>query len=73
MKGWFWPADTWLSKPRPLIVSAKVPCVSSQARTQRLHTMHLLGSKVKYGFDSSFVACVWCAPATPSTTAPPAP
>jgi hypothetical protein len=32
------------SKPRPLIVSANVPCVSSQARTQRLQTMHLLGS-----------------------------
>jgi hypothetical protein len=32
------------SKPRPLIVSAKVPCVSSQARTQRLQTMHLAGS-----------------------------
>ena len=58
MNGWLWPADTWLSKPRPLIVSAKVPCVSSQARTQRLHTMHLLGSNVKYGFDSSFGACV---------------
>ena len=38
------PAVTRLSKPRPLIVSAKVPCVSSQARTQRLQTMHLAGS-----------------------------
>jgi hypothetical protein len=39
------------SKPRPSIVSAKVPCTSSQARTQREQTMHLDGSKVKYGFD----------------------
>jgi hypothetical protein len=38
------PAATRLSKPRPEIVSAKVPCVSSQARTQRLQTMHLEGS-----------------------------
>jgi hypothetical protein len=44
MKGWSWPGETRDSKPRPLIVSAKVPCVSSQARTQRLQTMHLLGS-----------------------------
>jgi hypothetical protein len=29
------------------MVSAKVPCTSSQARTQREQTMHLLGSKVK--------------------------
>src|SRR5262245_28125051 len=38
------PALTRDSKPRPEIVSAKVPCVSSQARTQRLQTMHLDGS-----------------------------
>ena len=38
------PGDTRLSKPRPLIVSAKVPCTSSQARTQRLQTMHFDGS-----------------------------
>ena len=38
------PGDTRDSKPRPLMVSAKVPCVSSQARTQRLQTMHLLAS-----------------------------
>ena len=38
------PGETRLSKPRPEIVSAKVPCVSSQARTQRLQTMHLEGS-----------------------------
>ena len=44
MKGWSWPADTRESKPRPLMVKANVPWVSSQARTQRLHTMHLVGS-----------------------------
>ncbi|KAF1052727.1 MAG: hypothetical protein GAK34_01184 [Delftia tsuruhatensis] len=38
------PAVTRDSNPRPEMVSAKVPCVSSQARTQRLQTMHLLGS-----------------------------
>ncbi|SPV10816.1 Uncharacterised protein [Burkholderia gladioli] len=38
------PAATRDSKPRPAIVSAKVPWVSSQARTQRLQTMHLDGS-----------------------------
>src|SRR5208282_1788817 len=47
MKGTFWLAATLDSKPRPSIVSAKVPCCSSQARTQREQTMHLLGSKVK--------------------------
>ena len=35
------------------MVSAKVPCTSSQARTQREQTMHFDGSKVKYGLDSS--------------------
>ena len=50
------PAATLDSKPRPEIVSAKVPCVSSHARTQREHTIHLLGSKVKYGLDSSLTA-----------------
>ena len=35
------PAETLESKPRPSIVSAKVPCTSSQARTQREQTMHL--------------------------------
>ena len=38
------PGDTRLSKPRPEIVSAKVPCTSSHARTQRLQTMHFEGS-----------------------------
>jgi hypothetical protein len=41
------PGETWLSKPRPPMVSAKVPCTSSQARTQREQTMHLLGSNWK--------------------------
>ena len=35
------------AKPRPSIVSAKVPCTSSQARTHREQTMHLEGSKSK--------------------------
>ena len=52
----FWLAATLESKPRPWMVSAKVPCTSSQARTQREQTMHLDGSKVKYGVDSSFAA-----------------
>ena len=46
-KGSDWLAETWLAKPRPLIVRAKVPCTSSQARTQREQTMHLAGSKRK--------------------------
>ncbi len=41
------PGETFESKPRPWMVSAKVPCTSSQARTQREHTMHFEGSKVK--------------------------
>ena len=57
-----WPADTLESKPRPWMVRAKVPCTSSQARTQREQTMHLDGSKVKYGLLSSFCACRWLAP-----------
>src|ERR1700691_252645 len=52
----FWLGETLESKPRPWIVSASVPCCSSQARTQREQTMHLLGSKVKYGLDSSLGA-----------------
>ena len=54
--GSFWLAATTDAKPRPSMVSASVPCCSSQARTQREQTMHLLGSKVKYGLDSSFGA-----------------
>ena len=46
-KGWSWPGETWDSKPRPPMVSAKVLCTSSQARTQREQTMHLAASKVK--------------------------
>jgi hypothetical protein len=42
-----WPGETCDSKPRPPIVSAKVPWTSSQARTQREQAMHLAGSKVK--------------------------
>ena len=42
-----WLAETWLPKPRPAMVSANVPWISSQARTQREQTMHLAGSKAK--------------------------
>ncbi len=38
------PGETIEPKPRPAIVSAKVPCTSSQARTQREQTMHFAGS-----------------------------
>jgi len=38
------PGDTTESKPRPAIVSAKVPCTSPHARTQREQTMHFDGS-----------------------------
>ena len=38
------PAVTREPKPRPAMVRAKLPCCSSQARTQRLQTMHLPGS-----------------------------
>src|SRR5262245_23690366 len=48
------PGDTRLLKPRPEMVSANVPCVSSQARTQRLQTMHFEASYEKYGLLSSF-------------------
>ena len=43
MNGTSWLAATFESKPRPWMVSARVPCCSSQARTQREQTMHLLG------------------------------
>src|SRR5688572_26372858 len=59
------PGDTRDSNPRPEIVSAKVPWISSQARTQRLQTMHLDASYVKYGFDSSFSVFKWLAPSKP--------
>ena len=45
--GWSCEAATFEPKPRPAMVRARVPCTSSQARTQREQTMHLLGSKVK--------------------------
>src|SRR5215471_4678576 len=57
-----WPADTLEAKPRPSMVSAKVPCTSSQARTQREQTMHFEGSKVKYGLEASFSDLRWLAP-----------
>ena len=41
------PVFTTESKARPSMVSARVPWISSQARTQREQTMHLDGSKVK--------------------------
>ena len=41
------PVETLESKPRPRMVSANVPCTSSQARTQREQTMHFDDSKVK--------------------------
>ena len=41
------PGVTLDSNPRPSIVSANVPCTSSQARTQREQTMHLAGSNEK--------------------------
>ena len=43
------PAATFDSKPRPWMVSAKVPWTSSQARTQREQTMHLDGIEVEIG------------------------
>jgi hypothetical protein len=48
-KGSFWLADTFDEKPRPWIVSANVPWVSSHARTHREHAMHIVWSNVKYG------------------------
>src|SRR5688572_5774557 len=47
--GWSWEADTRDSRPRPWMVNANVPCVSSQARTQREQTMHRESSDWKYG------------------------
>ena len=41
------PADTLDSNPRPSIVSARVPCTSSQALTQREQTMHFEESNWK--------------------------
>ena len=41
------PALILESKPRPSTVSAKVPWMSAQARTQREQTMHEESSKAK--------------------------
>ncbi len=57
------PEETLESKPRPAMVSAKVPCTSLQARTQREQTMHLLASKSKYGLLESVGASRWLSPA----------
>ena len=43
------PATPCESKPRPSMVSAKVPCTSSQARTQREQTMHFAGIEGEIG------------------------
>jgi hypothetical protein len=52
------PALILESKPRPSTVSANVPWMSAQARTQREQTMHEEESKEKYGLESS-TACGW--------------
>ena len=44
MNGSSCPARRATRSRGPQMVSANVPCISSQARTQRLQTMHLLGS-----------------------------
>ncbi len=56
MNGSSWLAATFESKPRPWIVSAKVPCCSSHARTQREQTMHLLGIEREVRIALSFFA-----------------
>ena len=56
------PAATRDPKPRPSMVSANVPCTSSQARTQREHTMHFDESNVKYGLDVSLPRSRWLSP-----------
>src|SRR5688572_32588223 len=61
-------ADTRDSMPRPSMVSANVPCVSSQARTQREQAMQRSLSKRKYGLLASSGFGVWscrqvCSPA----------
>src|SRR5690606_3534196 len=63
--GWSRPAAPPEAKPLPEMVRANVPWVSSQARTQRLQTMHLDGSYEKYGFESSVRSCRWLAPSWP--------
>lgn len=56
------PGETFDSKPRPSMVSAKVPWISPHARTHREHAMHLDGSKSKYGLLWSGSASKWLAP-----------
>src|ERR1700742_4032670 len=56
------PAAIFEAKPRPSTVSAKVPCTSSQARTQREQTMHFDGSKLKYGLEPSTGDDRWLSP-----------
>src|SRR5512145_2322803 len=63
--GSFWLAATRDANPRPSIVSANVPWVSSQARTQREQTMQRFGSNAKYGLLASI--------AIPACAAPPLP
>src|SRR5262245_8772979 len=57
MNGSSWLAAIFECRPRPCTVRANVPWVSSQARTQREHTMHRLGSNSKYGLLWSFAHC----------------
>ena len=64
-KGSFWLADTFDANPRPWIVSANVPWVSSHARTHREQAMHIVWSKVKYGLLVSFGRPWWLAPLRP--------
>src|SRR5262249_26966496 len=47
------PGDTLEAKPRPSIVSAKVPCTSSQARTQREPTMHVEAGKDRSAWSTT--------------------
>ena len=58
-KGSFCEATMRDSSPRPCTVSAYVPWVSSQARTQREQTMQESLSKRKYGLLTSTGLCVW--------------
>ncbi len=62
------PGATRESNPRPEMVSANVPCVSSHARTQRLQTMHFDESNVKYGLLSSLPSARWFSPSVPYRT-----
>ena len=52
------PALILESKPRPSTVSAKVPWMSAQARTQREQTMQAESSNAKYGLLRS-IGCGW--------------